>query len=86
MTLPESIAYLRRYQAWRTGKDNRDFIDTGLTPEGITHSIDNLLNASETTHILQKTLSSTKSQLKKCQVQREKFHSQLRKQANYPTK
>lgn len=84
MPLPDSISYLRRYQAWRKRVRGQSLTVGGFDREAISQCIDILINAAESTHILQKSLSSTRAQLQKCQVQREKLHSQLRKQASSP--
>lgn len=76
MTLPDSITYLRRFQAWRYGKDDRSFDETGLSPDSIGNAIETILSKFL---IMEQELRSARSQLAKCQVQREKFHAQLRK-------
>lgn len=76
MTLDQATDYLFRYQKWRRGEDDRTMEEAGLHPEKIGQAIDAVLAG---VRLLQTDLSSTKSQLAKCQVQRAKFHSQLRK-------
>jgi hypothetical protein len=78
MTLDQATAYLHTYQKWRRGTDERTMDEAGLHPSEIGQALDTLLFAIP---VLQRDLSSTRAQLKKCQVQREKFHSQLRQQA-----
>lgn len=51
--------------------------DHGLDPTQIGVALDVVLSAVPT---LSSSLASARSQLQKCQVQREKFHSKLRKQ------
>jgi hypothetical protein len=83
MTTQEAHAYLRRYQLWRTGKDERNMEDAGLEPHRITEAIDIVLAAVP---VLLSSLKSTRALLAKCQVQRERFHAQLRaKQSTPPT-
>lgn len=77
MTPAEATTYLRRYQRWRNNADERPFDETGLTPDGIGNAIDIILTA--VTH-QQKEILAGRSRLAKCQVQREQFHSQLRRQ------
>lgn len=75
MTTEAAIAYLRRFQAWRTGKDDRTMQEAELTPLRITQAMDTILAAVP---VLTRSLASTRAQLAKCQVQRERFHAQLR--------
>lgn len=75
MTTEAATAYLRRFQRWRSGKDDRTMEEAELTPSGITEAIETVLAAVP---VLTRSLASTRAQLAKCQVQRERFHAQLR--------
>lgn len=77
MTTEEATRYLCRYQKWRRGEDERTFDETGLNPTGIGTAIDILL--AEAT-VRSREIASLQSRLSKCQVDRERFHSQLRRQ------
>lgn len=39
-----AIEYLKRYQAWRTGEDDRTLDEAGITPRGITEALNVVLN------------------------------------------
>lgn len=43
MTLKEAYRLLRRYQDWRSGADERTFGRAGLTPSGVTETIEMIL-------------------------------------------
>jgi hypothetical protein len=34
------LATLKSYQAWRTGEDDRQYDELGLTPQGVTAALD----------------------------------------------
>lgn len=75
MTTEAATAYLRRFQIWRSGKNKCTMQEAELTPAGITEAMETVLAAVP---VLISSLNSTRAQLAKCQVQRERFHSQLR--------
>lgn len=75
MTTDHACRYLRKYQLWRRGTDERTFEAAGLDTKQIGQALDHLLAEIPQ---LNKSLASTREQLRKCQIQREQFHSQLR--------
>ena len=78
MDLPEATAYLRRYQAWRRASPGQSLTAGGFDSNSVNQSIDIILNATNEIKTLRQDLASARSKLRKAQVQREKFHSQLR--------
>jgi hypothetical protein len=78
MTTEDSVRLLRRYQRWRRGDSDKTFGEAGLDVTDIGVALDKLLSVVPA---LTRELASTRSQLAKCQVQRERFHSELRKQS-----
>lgn len=84
MPLPEAITYLRRYQLWRRHTRGQSLTVGGFDREAISQSIDILLNAAETTHILQQDLNSARSRLRKCQLKRHQYNLQLRSKNQPP--
>ncbi len=84
MTLPEATAYLRRYQKWRRENVTQPLIQGGFQSSGINMAIDVILNATTEIKTLTQELNSARSKLRKAQVQREKFHSQLRSKRQIP--
>jgi hypothetical protein len=76
MTTEAAISYLRRFQDWRTGKDDRTMDSAGITPAEIGKALETVIAAIP---VLTRSLSSARSQLAKCQRQREEFHSRLRR-------
>lgn len=79
MTLAEALIYLRRYQTWRKQGKAESLTVGGFDRQAISQSIDILINAAEITHTLQKDLNSALSRLRKCQIQRNQYNLQLRK-------
>lgn len=79
MITDDAILILRRYQRWRRGTSEKTFEEYGLDVKEIGEALDHVLSTviSQTREI-----ASLRSRLAKCQVQREKFHSQLRKKAS----
>jgi len=45
--MQEIISYLKRFQAWRTGEDERDLYEAGLTPEKTTEAINKAIEYIE---------------------------------------
>lgn len=43
MSISEALEYTKRFQAWRTGKDERTMDEAGLQPANITKAIDTLI-------------------------------------------
>lgn len=82
MNPAETSSYLRRFQNWRRGKDERTMDEAGLDPATIGIAIDDILTE---TKILREENTSLRSRLAKCQVQRERFHSQLRRNSQGPS-
>lgn len=82
MTTAAATDYLRRFQRWRSGKDERTMEDAELTPAEITLALQTVLDALP---VLTTSLASTRAQLAKCQIQRERFHAQLRSKKSTPT-
>lgn len=46
-TLHTQILTLRKYQAWRTGKDERTMDEAGIVPSAITSALDGVLDFAE---------------------------------------
>ena len=46
-TLHAQIQTLRKYQAWRTGKDERTMDEAGIVPAAITSALDAVLDVAE---------------------------------------
>lgn len=45
--LHAQIQTLRKYQAWRTGEDERTMDEAGIVPAAITDALDAVLDAAE---------------------------------------
>ena len=45
--LHAQIMYLRKYQAWRTGEDERTMDEAGIVPRAITSSLNDVLDFAE---------------------------------------
>ena len=81
LTTEESARYLRRYQRWRRGEDERTFEEAGLDPKQIGEALDAVLSAVTT---LRAGNASLQARLAKCQVQRERIHFELRRKKHPP--
>lgn len=46
-TLRTQILTLRKYQAWRTGEDERTMDEAGIVPAEITSALDAVIKAAE---------------------------------------
>lgn len=79
MTTDDAVRYLRRYQQWRRGHGEKDFEQAGLNVSEVGQALDTLLGAIPA---MKKEITSLSSRLAKCQVQREKFHFELRSKRN----
>ena len=75
MTTADAVRYLRRFQQWRRGVDEKTMEEASLDPKKTGEALDAVLEAVTA---MSRTLASTQSQLAKCRIQRERFHSQLR--------
>ena len=75
MELDTAVHTLRRYQRWRRGEGARDFEQAGFTVAMIGEALDEVLLS---VNVLAADNRSLRARLAKCQVQREKLHSQLR--------
>lgn len=75
MELEDAVHTLRRYQRWRRGEGVRDFEQAGFTVGMIDQSLDEVLGK---VNVLAADNRSLGARLAKCQVQREKFHAELR--------
>ena len=75
METDDAVRVLRSYQRWRKGDSDKTFDESGLDVTEIGTALDEVLTA---VLLLTRELASTRSQLAKCRVQRERFHSELR--------
>lgn len=73
--LEDARVTLAAYQRWRRGEDERTMTDAGIDPRAIGLALDVVLAALPR---LARAVSSLEARLAKCQVQRERFHAQLR--------
>ena len=79
ITSQDAILVLRRYQRWRKGDSDKTFDQSGLDVKEIGDALDHVLT---TLPVTLRALASTRGQLAKCQVQRERFHAELRRLAH----
>lgn len=76
MNAEDAKSYLVRYNRWRRGDRERDFEEAGFSVKEVGDAMDALIYA----HTCQTTeIRSLKARLARCQVQRERAHSELRK-------
>ena len=74
----DALRVLHRYQRWRKSEGVKGFEDMGFSVDEVSEALDHVLSELP---VVRRALFSTQSQLAKCQVQRERFHAQLRSNA-----
>ncbi len=47
MNIQQAIDYLKRFQAWRTGEDERTMDEAGITPREVTKALNLVINTLE---------------------------------------
>lgn len=76
MELEDACHLLRRYRDWRRGDGVRSFTEAGFKTGEVAAALDVVLREVP---VLICDNRSLRGRLRRCQIQRERFHSQLRR-------